>query len=395
MADTVDLNAAINAAFKGIRAQLETAAELSTGPARNVIDNLLDEKGLLNIHHLALGAAANTEHDEYNRLCDELEQRDIELSTLQLKVTNMVTKVRDAELERAEAHAAQAEAESQLVMSREQLRLLQEDQRQAQRDNLLIAQQLKHHNAVKHEAERLKKHNREKQTELDSLRQTHKKMRGELAKVRTARADLEKRLAAAVAAGHSYEQHIANLTEKLMYNDGDTEQRVYHGEQGVEWYFYTFAWGLRCQMADRELIQVDWHMELRTNTGIGVLVMIDTNLDPVFPLTEETRAVPRDLVKAVKQRILERCQHSHPELYARRQWAEETSITELGMTTQLQRKLEQHRLVSVLALLSHTPQKLALFKGIGAKTAEHAHEQALAAARAWTKNYRAQARKAG
>lgn len=394
MTDQIDLFDSIHAAFKGLRAQLDTAAELTTGPARNVINNLLSESGLLNIHYQAIIDAANRDADEYNALLQTLEEKDAAATTLELKAANLVQKVRDAELERAEAIADQKDVEARLATATESLKLVRESQRQADLDNLMIVKQLKHHKAVQAECDRIKKHSKEKQAELDDLRNANKKMRAELAKVRTERADKEKRLAAAVAAAKDYETHIADLTQKLMFNDGDTEQRVYQGEEGVDWYFYTFGWGLKCQMADRELIQVDWHMELRTNTGIGVLVMIDTNLDPVIPLTSETRAVPKELISAVKARIVERCKDSHPDLYARRQWAEQTSITELDLPAPLLRKLEENKLITVLSLLSHTPQKLALFKGIGDKTATQAHEAAQAAARAWTKQYRNQQRKA-
>jgi hypothetical protein len=311
---------------------------------------------------------------------------------MDLKLASKTAELNAMAADMGELAANEAECKALVQALGTNLALAQQKLRDTTQDALVLTKQLKGAQQLVTDNDRLKGLVRKKQTELEELRTATAKQRGEFNKIRKERADVETKRAELIKICTEQQDYIKELSQRLNYTDETTP--VFPAEDGTNWYFHTFGWGLVSKMADRPLINVDWHIEMRDNAGNGALVMIDENLEPVLPLNERTASIPMAAIKAVKNTLLARCQESHPELHARRQWAKETGIQVLGLPRALESKLESHGLVTLLSLLRLTPAKLATYKGLGEKTANQACAAAQEQAKAWHKHYAQELRNA-
>ncbi|WMC11714.1 hypothetical protein PU634_04945 [Oceanimonas pelagia] len=383
-----DLNTVINSAFTGLRAQINTARELAAGASAGILDTLLSETGLLNIHHQSLTDAASAEADDYNELIGEVERRDEQISNLQLKAESKEAELRQARADRDGAVADKAEMAAALASSEARLALEQDATKQLSRERITLAKELKNAQSELEGMERLRKQNKAKQQELVELRKAADQLRATNIQIRNDRAETEKRLADLVKDNLRMKEELENARLRLMDNDGSVINKTYEGEDGVAWYVYQFNFGLRYhRCGDMDLVgDLEWHAEIRTTTGHCALVLVDEYLRPEHPDTSHyTGAVPGELLTDLQELILRRCQDSHPDHYQRHLWARDTGIETLGMTTQLTNKLISLGYCTVLDLLSATVAQLAKHPGLGDKTARHACEQARSAARIWMK----------
>lgn len=390
--EQIDIATAINSAMRSVRSQLESAEQLATGSARNVISSLLSEHGLLNIHSHSMLEAVNAEADEYNELVGLLEDRDSQLAYLEGKVNDLQQQLESAELDKGEAEAKAMEFESAIKISSARLTQQQQEQREQAKEYYKLAKTLKEARARMGDIEKLKKRDRELKAQLEELRKANATQRAEITKHRKEKAKIVSDLADAGDKNNYLQEQIKDLGERLTFNDGDVSDDVFEGENGVMFYLYTFGFGIKCQEADRELITPVWHMELRTNTGHCVLVMVDENLAPVIPTSVGMGIPPQGVVDLMKSQILKRCEKEFPELWERRQWSESTSIIELGLTNGAEGKLRAAGINTVFDILTHPERALVKLPGIGSATAKQARDMAHAAVATWEKERATQLR---
>lgn len=394
MSEQIDIESVINNALKGIRSQLDSAFELATGPARNVISNLLSEQGLLYIHFNAIMGAANADADEFNSLVGELESRDSELSKVELSLASIKSQLASAELAKSELEAEAAELKSGNKLMEARLDQQEQKHREHAKKFLTAAKDLKEAQKAEAEVERLKRHGKKKQAELDELRAASVTLRTELAKHRKEKANIAGDLADAAARNTYLQDVVEDLQNRLTFNDGDVVDRMFEAENGAHLYVYTFGFGVRCQEKGRELIATNWHSEIRSTTGHCVMVMTDDNLSPVIPKSSEIGAPPQELIELLKEQALSRCKDEFPELYARRLWSEASDIRELGLPDPVRNKLTKAGINTIFDVLTHPQHVMIKLPGIGEATATAAQNAAKAAVNAWEKERQAEQRKA-
>lgn len=80
---------------------------------------------------------------------------------------------------------------------------------------------------------------------------------------------------------------------------------------------------LRSGDYDMQLINdIDWHIEIRSTTGIGLIVSVNEWALPVYPMVDDfKRNWPDGLTPAVTQRIRDLLEPTHPHLVKRAEWA--------------------------------------------------------------------------
>lgn len=379
MTDTrPELGTLIQNALNSIHSQLTGAEQIATGPAGNIIRNLLDERGLLAVHFNNLLEAANDNAREFNELMDEVNALDLKDASAQSELLRLTR-----ENQELAANAAEAEADADKL--RAGLNWEKAQHKKTVQDAIAVGRRLNGMQQVEADNTRLKTKLTEKQSTIEELRTALAEQRTRMNEIRVAKADSDKKRAALVETAASQQEYIAELTQRLNYTDETTP--VFNAEDGAKWYFHTFGWGLVAQQADRELIQTNWHIELRDSNANGAMVMVDEFLEPVIPNNERTRTVPGDMMRAVRNTIRERCRESHPDLYARREWAANESVTALALPPALISKLEDNYLLTLLSVLRLTQDKLALYKGFGPKTAQQVIDAARVLTKAWMKQY--------
>lgn len=393
MSEQIQLSTVVNNALRSITSQLESAMELATGPARNVIANLLNEQGLLAIHFGAIMDGVNTDANEYNDVLGELEARYADAEKAELALASIKSQLASAELAQAEAEALSAEQQAAIKLM--EARLTQQDQAHKEANKKFgdVLRDLKKAEGQAGEIERLKMLGNKKQTELEELRAASITQRTELAKHRKEKARIASDLADAGAKNNFLQERVDDLSNRLTFNDGDVTNQTFEGDNGAGFYLYTFGFGIKCQEADRVLITPNWHMEIRSTTGHCVLVMVDENLSPVIPTSVDMGMPPKALIDLMKGVILDRCKDAFPDLHARRQWSEATSMADTGATPALLKKLAAAGIDTVFDVLTYPARKMVLLPGIGEVTASAAHNLANAAVSAWQKEYEAEQRK--
>ncbi|EEJ7233403.1 hypothetical protein S483_001295 [Salmonella enterica subsp. salamae] len=361
------------ASLRPVRSQLELAVEQTSGTAQASVQSALALTDQLEVMVIE---QYNQQVDEYNTLVEQCEVLDDRNTSLGLQVAESAEKLADLELTTKEARAAEEIAKAQISV-------LQGDKRQLKTEN----DQLKSLNPERQKAQivSLKETIASKTTLLDQQKQELRKIRGELATTKT-------NLAVAIQQNAELSLENEDLRARLQRIDGDVEPVWYPAanDSGLQFYFYTFGWRLTLGSSDRDLHldllqDIDWHIEIRSNSGVSVLVSVTQWCRARYPILNDFKdAWPTALGIALNRRIIELLGDTHPHLVKRTEWAMATPLSNLPLQDKWLDLLNASGLYSLWTVASHTPEELSnLVKGFGIATARQVHAACMNVVKDW------------
>lgn len=361
------------ASLRPVRSQLELAVEQTSGTAQASVQSALALTDQLEVMVIE---QYNQQVDEYNTLVEQCEVLDDRNTSLGLQVAESTEKLADMELTTKEARAAEEIAKAQIAV-------LQGDKRQLKTEY----DQLKSLNPERQKAQivSLKETIASKTTLLDQQKQELRKIRGELATTKT-------NLAVAIQQNAELSLENEDLRARLQRIDGDVEPVWYPAanDSGLQFYFYTFGWRLTLGSSDRDLHldllqDIDWHIEIRSNSGVSVLVSVTQWCRARYPILNDFKdAWPTALGVALNRRIIELLGDTHPHLVKRTEWAMATPLSNLPLQDKWLDLLNASGLYSLWTVVSHTPEELSnLVKGFGIATARQVHAACMNVVKDW------------
>lgn len=385
-----------------------------------------------------LNAALARDTDDYNQLLDELEKRDDHIEHLQSEVKALKQTIKLAEqADSPEVHtlrgklfsarqqlddakdAHQAEIDK-LVMELGQAR----EAHQTELNNLTV--QLGNHKKLSEaEATRLKNRIDALETLLskaESAKASHERDLKELNSLNPKRLskknkelksaieaqkqtiqqqqERNKQLAGEVNTRETKIKELLDLIKPLKseleaqaahleFYDGTVIGDGFEGKNGLKAWIVYYRKGIPTRSADGQINVVDdldWHLWIRTNLGIGVLASVTDWMVPIFPLCEELKNDwPPSIYDALEAVILKRCVDSHPHLIMRCEWAKKEPLSAVpGLTPKELKLLNDNNFPTVHSVCHLTPGKIVeLAKGIGAKTSETIFRKCMAHVAEW------------
>lgn len=334
---------ALQAALNPARYQLGIASDKTEGTANTAVKaaiTMVDQAEQLAIEQY------NTEVDDYNRLCDQLEETDAALAKAESELKELKGSIEDLQDE-AKRTAQQGEkdmaaakvAHTQMNSTREELKALKAMQ-----------------------PEKLKKKVSEQRKRLDERQKLLDEQRTKIRGLKSQLEESETKRTVLVAHTAQVEEENKELKARLQYHDGDVEQKVWHGNDGLEMYLYTFEWGLAFRPASAEIKiinDINWHFEVRTNYGICVLVSVTEWLAPFYPpcdyLSENWN---NEIHDELVEKIAERVELSHPHLYERVEWAKNQYLEDMDLNEKHIEALNAAGFQSIYSVLHVPPAKL-------------------------------------
>ncbi|AJJ20108.1 hypothetical protein [Yersinia intermedia] len=122
---------------------------------------------------------------------------------------------------------------------------------------------------------------------------------------------------------------------------------------------------------------IDWHIEIRCTSGIGLIVSVNEWTLPVYPMVDDFKQNwPDGLTPAVTQRIRDLLEPTHPHLVKRAEWAETVLTGTLPLKDQHLDLLVRSGIHSLFDVVRRTPDMLAnAVKGFGTASARQVHAQ--------------------
>lgn len=370
---TPNVAATLVTALRPVRSQLDLAISQTTGTARASVESALaltDQTEMLVIEQY------NREVDEFNHLFDRHEALEGRNTALALQLTDAGDRVADMEV-------ATAEARAELDTASACIAVLKGDNRTLKAENARLLSM----NPDRQRAQiaSLKQTIADKTTLLDQQKQEMRKLRGDLAKTKT-------NLARAIRQNAELNSENEDLLRRVQRIDGDVEPVWYPAadDSGLQFYFYTFGWRLTVGSDDRDmqldlLQDIDWHIEIRSNAGISVLVSVTQWCRARYPILEQFKnAWPLALGAALNRRITNLLSDTHPRLIQRAEWAQATPVSSLPLQDKWLDLLNTAGIYSLWAIVSHTPEELSnLVKGFGITTARQVHAACMNVVKDW------------
>ncbi|MBP2843904.1 hypothetical protein J8655_00045 [Dickeya oryzae] len=369
MTTTTTVADVLESSLRPVRAQLDLATSQTTGMAQRSIESaaiLLNQAQALCIEQI------NQETDEYNSLLDRLETADSALITKELALKQIQERIETAELS-----AAEATAERDSITAKYKLALT---------DNAMLANernQLKSLNP-----ERMKSQLVRLKEELADSRQLRDQQLTEIRRLKKELADKTSRLSGMVQLNDELNRHLVDIQARLRRADGDVAPRYWQASNGVQFYFYTFQWGLGLYSPEYDvniLNDIDWHLEIRSTIGICIIVSVTDWAVPMYPTIESFKdAWPEGLNEAVTARIRELLEETHPHLVRRAEWAESVLSGTLPLKEQYLDLLSAAGIYSLFDIVRRTPEMLAdKVKGFGLATARQVHAKCMGLVKDW------------
>lgn len=363
----------LNAALRPVRSQLELAASQTTGTARSSVDSALS---LTDQAEILVVEQYNQEIDSHNTVVDECQAQYDRNTLLALQLNEVKENIADMEVSTAESKAAEETARAQIAV-------LQGDNRQLKAENARM--QSMNPERQKAQIVSLKRTIADKTTLLDQQKQEIRKARGDLATTK-------RNLAVAIQQNAEISLENEDLRKHLQRIDGDVEPAWYPAadDSGYQFYFYTFGWRLALGSPDRDLQidllqDIDWHIEIRSNKGISVLVSVTQWCRARYPILPEFKSAwPTALGSALNRRITELLSDTHPHLVQRAEWAQTTQLSSLSLQDKWLDLLNASGLYNLWFVVSHTPEELSnLVKGFGIATARQVHAACMSIVKDW------------
>lgn len=363
----------LSSALRPVRSQLELAASQTSGIPFSSVQSALS---LTDQVEMMVIGQYNTETDEFNALFDQLQAAEEQLTMQGLQVIALKDQLADQDVEVAECRAVAETSKAQLAILRADKKILKEENDRLQSMN--PARQ-------KSQISSLKETIAEKSKLLDQ-------QKGEIRKARTETADTQTKLAVMVQQNTDLAEEVEEMRRRLQRVDGDVEPIWYPAcdDSGLQFYFYTFSWRLSLGSSDRDLHldilnDIDWHIEIRTNSGLAVLVSVTQWCRARYPILEQFKnAWPVALGAALNQRIIELLAETHPHLIQRAEWAQSVQLSSLPLKDQWLDLLNAADIFTLYTVVSHTPEELSnLVKGFGMATARQVHATCMNTVKDW------------
>lgn len=331
---------ALQTALNPARYQLGIASDKTEGTANTAVKaaiTMVDQAEQLAIEQY------NKEVDEYNDLCDRLEASDLELVSAAHELQELKSSVDDIKLEAEQKALAGAKDMAAAKVSHSQMKEVREE--------------LKNLKAM--QPEKLKKKVAEQRAKLDERQKLLEQQRVNIRNLKSTLAESETKRLALVGQATQLEDEVRELRGRMMHHDGEVEQKIWYGSDNLEMYLYTFEWGLAFRPANSDIKivnDVNWHMEVRTNYGICVLVSVTEWLAPFYPPCDYlSNNWNTEIHDELVLKITERMELSHPWLCERVEWAKENYLEDVLTNEKHVNALAAagfHSLYSVL----HVPQ---------------------------------------
>lgn len=378
----------LNLFSKPVFSQLDLAESITTGAALSAIQS---SQSLLANLLTASAEQYNLEMDEQDALVESVEgmqKRIADLTTagglLAGARDEALSRIAEAELQRDEAVANSAELKGAIDNLNARIKL---NAQQSDGVNRELAKELKRLKDL--EPDKLKTQLAESKKKLAEKQQDVNASRTEAVKLRTDNASLKSKNAAMVQAVSEMTEHVEYLKNKLDRISGTVSPKYYESPNGHDlFYVNTFGWGLdtRAMNPDCTLMRgLDFHMEVRTNSGICMLVSIDEFGAPVFPTVPGfEKAWPAGLTEDIQAKIMEMLQPTHPDLVARYEWATRVDVTELPIEAKHQDALVSAGMHNLFDVVHRTPEELeARVSGFGKATAMKVRAKCLGIVKDW------------
>lgn len=383
----------LNTFSKPVYAQLELAESIASG---SVLAAVTSSHSLLTNLLQAIDEQYNTEMDEYDALIDALAEKEKLIANndalnglLTLARDEAIAKAVAAELESAEGMTLVKEMQATIDNLNARIKLVAQESERAMRD---ITKELKRLKEL--DPDRLKAQLAEKKKELAQKQQDNGTLRSEVNKSRSENATLKSKNAAMVEATTDLTKEVERLTAALSRMNGNVCPEYFVSHNGVDvFYLNVWAWGLdsRAMNPDATLLTgMDFHLEIRTNSGINMLVNIDQFGAPVFPHIEHFAKIwPIGLTEYIQDKIIDLLQPTHPLIADRYDWATGVDIADLPIETKHQDALVAAGMHNLFDVVHRTPEELELrVSGFGMATARKVRAKCLDIVKDWEKAYK-------
>lgn len=383
----------LNTFSKPVYAQLELAESIASG---SVLAAVTSSHSLLTNLLQAVDEQYNKEMDEYDALVDTLEQKEKLIASndalnglLTLARDEAIAKAIEAEQQSAEGLTLVKEMQATIDNLNAKMKLVAQDSERAMRDMTKELKRLK-----ELDPDRLKTQLAEKKKELAQKQQDNGTLRSEVNKLRGENATVKSKNAAMVSTTTELVEQVEYLKEKLDRVAGNVSPKYYESPNGHDlFYVNVFPWGLdtRAMNPDCELLcGLDFHCEVRTNSGICMLVSIDQFGAPVFPTVPGfEKAWPAGLTEDIQSKIMDLLLPTHPLVVDRHEWATSVDIADLPIETKHQDALVAAGMHNLFDVLHRTPEELELrVSGFGMATARKVRAKCLDIVKDWEKAYK-------
>ncbi|WP_407330595.1 hypothetical protein [Enterovibrio sp. 27052020O] len=334
---------------------------------------LANVQGLLERQVPGINALLNKEADEHDELCDHLELLDEQKASLMLQVESLKSQLEAANNQRKDEVSAihvkltKAEMElSQLKTVRAELNRLKE----------LNPDGLKKKNVD------LKKQVQEKTKSISTLSVENKTLKKGTSTLKYQVTELSTLI-------KDMNVELEHLREARTHNDGTVQNKAYAGSEGVEFYIYQYEWGLSTKLHGQpiELLgDLNWHIEVRSNIGVNILVMVTDWLHPFYPKCDEiAQHWPEDLNDALAELIRARCEKTHPALVEKVEWSMSVPLSDVyGIKEKDLEKLNAANIHTLYELCRMVPEATVKHvKGMGIKTATAVHQTCMQYVEIW------------
>lgn len=378
----------LNLFSKPVFSQLELAESITSGAALSALQS---SQSLLANLLTATAEQYNVEMDEQDVLLssvEDMQKRIADLATAGGLLTSArdeaLGRIAEAELQRDEAMANSAELKGIIDNLNARIKL---NAQQSDGVNRELAKELKRLKDL--EPDKLKSQLAEAKKKLAEKQQDVNAGRTEAVKLRTENASLKSKNAAMVDATSELTKEIERLTESVKRMNGNVSPKYFESHNGVDvFYLNVWGWGLDSRALNpdsRLMVGLDFHMEIRTNSGVNLLVNIDEFGAPVFPHVEHFAKIwPAGLTEYIQAKIIEMLQPTHADVVARYEWATGVDVTELPLEAKHQDALVSAGMHNLFDVVHRTPEELeARVSGFGKATAMKARAKCLGIVKDW------------
>lgn len=378
----------LNLFSKPVFSQLELAESITSGAALSAIQS---SQSLLANLLTATGEQYNVEMDEQDVLLasvEDMQKRIADLATagglLAVARDEALGRIAEAELQRDEAVANSAELKGIIDNLNARIKL---NSQQSDGVNRELEKELKRLNdlepdKLKSQVADLKKKLAEKQQDTNSIRTEAVKLRGD-------NASLKSKNAAMVDATADLTKEVERLNDLMSKMNGNVLPEYFESHNGIDvFYLNVFGWGLdtRALNPDARLLRgLNFHLEIRTNSGVNLLVSIDEFGAPVFPHVEHFEKIwPIGLTEYIQDKIMDLIEPTHPDVVARYEWSTGVDVTELPLESKHQDALVSAGMHNLFDVVHRTPEELeARVSGFGKATAMKVRAKCLGIVKDW------------
>lgn len=383
----------LNLFSKPVFSQLELAESIASGAALSAIQS---SQSLLSNLLTASAEQYNAEMDEYDALIDALAEKEKLIANndalnglLTLARDEAIAKAIEAEQQSSEGLTLVKEMQATIDNLNARIKLVAQDSERAMKDMVRELKRLK-----EMDPDRLKAQLAEKKKELAQKQQDNGTLRSQINIARNDNATLKSKNAAMVDATADLTKEVERLTAALSRMNGNVCPEYFESHNGVDvFYLNVWAWGLdsRAMNPDATLLTgMDFHLEIRTNSGVNMLVNIDQFGAPVFPHIEHFAKVwPIGLTEYIQDKIIDLLQPTHPLIADRYDWATGVDIADLPIETKNQDALVAAGMHNLFDVVHRTPEELELrVSGFGMATARKVRAKCLDIVKDWEKAYK-------